>query len=639
MSTRFLLSCLLFLGSFAVAQTRMVPHLTRTDGGFDTQVFFTNGTDREAYVLLEAYTEAGESLATVRQTVPAKTTVSQEAQALFGGERAVSHFFIQGDPGIEVRVSYNTQTGTTSPVHVNESREMGRSWRLMHGTDWTTIFDGFAAVNAGSSSADITIRHLSRSGEELEDAVTIAAVPAKGKIRVVLADHFTEIDGSLFEVSSKNRLGLLVLRGTLGQDAFLAGGAGTVAEEGFDREIVRNVARMMREGREIFRYDTFGDEAFWGDTIRLHEGVAAVSPATALAVGLKVDLAALPQEVVAALAAGQVDLDDPAVTAVLLQLNAVVGVKGFFTDGEDPNRLTSIGITCALCHSTVDDAFAPGIGYRRDGWPNRDLQVGTIAALATDLSSVTRSLGLGEDQAAQDALREVIRAWGPGKFDAHVFLDRVFTGGPQSSTAVLIPAAFGMSGTNMATYNGWGSLTYWNAFVANLEMHGQGTFIDPRLNDEAQYPAAAADGLAEVRAKQDLITGKLGALNFYQMAIPAPKPPAGSFDAAAATRGEALFGGKANCASCHVPPLYTEPGYNLHTPQEIGIDGFQADRGPTKKYRTTPLPGLWARAKGGYYHDGRFADLAQVVGHYNEHFSLSLTAAEIDDLVAFLKSL
>lgn len=632
----FLSLCLTFSAS---AQTRMISHVTRPEGGFTTRILLTNGVDRDQTIKLIAFTSNGVQIASVERTLSGGTTEEEAPQTLFATEMAVSHFSISGDPGIEVRVAYDRVSGATSPIHVNESNRQSRKWRLFHGTDWTRIFDGFAAVNSGTSSAEITVRHVDRQGNALEDPVTVGPIPAKGKLLFVLADHFNEIPDSVFEIVSKNNLSVTILRGTLGQDAFLASGAGTVSEESFDREIMRHTAAMMREGRQIFRYDTFGDEDFWGGTLRLHESVATLSPANALGVGLKVDLEALPQEVVAALSQGAVDLNDPAVTATLLKVNAVVGVKGVFGNEEDPNLLTSIGITCSFCHATVDDTLAPGIGYRRDGWANRDLNVGEIIALAPDLSALTRTLNLGEDQAAQDALRGVLRGWGPGKFDAHVLQDRKFSGGPQNSTANLIPPAFGLSGTNMATYTGWGSLTYWNAFVANLEMRGKGTFLDHRLNDSERFPAAAAEGLGNVRAEEDLITSKLSALNFYQMAIPAPKPPPGSFDIAAAMRGEALFNGKANCASCHVPPLYTEPGNNLHTAEEIGIDDFQAQRGPTQRYRTTPLKGIWSHAKGGYYHDGRFADLGAVVVHYNDHFSLSLSAEEQADLVAFLKSL
>jgi hypothetical protein len=403
--------------------------------------------------------------------------------------------------------------------------------------------------------------------------------------------------------------------------------------------------RLIRDGRRTFRSDTFGDEAFWTGVLRLNEGVQNVSPATALAVGLKVDVDALPAPVVAAIQAGQVDLNDPAVTATLLSLDAVVGVKA--TVGPQ-NKITSLGITCALCHSTVDDSFTTGVGHRLDGWPNRDLNVGVIVNLSPDLSAVANLLGVPEA-----AVRQVITAWGPGKFDAAVFLDgkavNPATGKPAPT---LIPAAFGLTGVNLHTYTGWGSVPYWNAFVANLEMHGTGTFFDPRLDDAAKFPIAARNGFGHVAAApgQDRITGKLAALQFYQLALEAPPAPAGSFDAAAAHRGEAVFVGQAKCAGCHVPPLYTEPGWNQHTAQEIGIDDFQAKRSPDERYRTTPLGGLWARMRAGnatdptgnghgFYHDGRFATLRDVVDHYDALMALGLTDGQKGDLVEYLKSI
>jgi hypothetical protein len=207
------------------------------------------------------------------------------------------------------------------------------------------------------------------------------------------------------------------------------------------------------------------------------------------------------------------------------------------------------------------------------------------------------------------------------------------------SAATVLPAAFGLGGVNLHTYTGWGSVPYWNAFVANLEMQGSGRFFDPRLNDTNAFPVAARLGFANIQADKDLITSKLAPLQFYQLALAVPKPPRGSFDAAGAARGKSLFEGKANCATCHVPPLFTEPGWNLHTPAEIGIDDFQANRSPDKRYRTTPLGGLFTRAKGGFYHDGRFVDLGAVVDHYNQVFGLNLTSGERDDLIQYLKSL
>jgi cytochrome c peroxidase len=388
--------------------------------------------------------------------------------------------------------------------------------------------------------------------------------------------------------------------------------------------------RMIEEGRQTFRYETFGDEAFWGGTLRLHEAVATIAPVDALGLGLKVDVDALPQEIIDALAAGDVDLTDPATTLALLRLDAVVGVKGIF----EGDTMTSIGIECALCHSTVDDSFTAGVGHRLDGWPNRDLNVGAIISAAPDLSAVTTLLGVDEP-----TLRTVLASWGPGKFDAAVFLDGKAFRDDGGSGATLLPPAYGLAGVDGHTYTGWGSVTYWNAFVANLEMQGQGTFWDPRLEDEARFPIAAANDFGNRRPEVDRVTAKLPALQFYQLALEAPEPPAGSFDAAAAARGEALFLGDAQCSRCHVPPIYTEPGWNRHTAAEIGIDDFQAQRSPDVHYRTTPLRGAWSRAKGGYYHDGRFATLADVVDHYDAHLSLGLTDGEKADLVEYVKSL
>ncbi|HEX7182830.1 MAG TPA: hypothetical protein VF756_13385 [Thermoanaerobaculia bacterium] len=389
--------------------------------------------------------------------------------------------------------------------------------------------------------------------------------------------------------------------------------------------IVSNAQRMIEEGRRTFRYDTFGDQVFWSRTLGLDQALRTVSPRAALGVGLKVDSEALPPGILET-----VDLDDPAVTAALLRLNAVVGVRGFFRpDG----TLRAAGITCGLCHSTVDDSVAPGIGKRLDGWPNRDLNVGAIINLVPNLQPVADLLGV--DQAT---VRTVLQSWGPGKFDASLFLDGKAFRPDGKTAATLIPPAFGLAGVDGHTFTGWGSVTYWNAFVANLEMHGKGNFWDPRLNDAEKFPVAARAGLGNVRSDRDFITPKLAALQFYQLAIPAPTPPAGSFDAAAATRGKTVFS-EAGCANCHMPPLYTEAGWNRHTPEEIGIDGFQANRSPDGMYRTTPLKGLWAHAKGGFYHDGRFATLRDVVNHYDGHFGLQLTEAQKIDLVEFLKSL
>ena len=407
-----------------------------------------------------------------------------------------------------------------------------------------------------------------------------------------------------------------------------------------DRQIEQNAQRSIREGRQIFRFDTFGDEAFWGDTIKLHQAIQGarfggvgpgVSPKTALDVGLKVDADALPPALTESLKKGQVDLNDPANTLALLKANAVVGVTGIF---DASGHLRSMGIQCALCHSTVDNSLAPGIGHRLDGWANRDLNVGAIINLSPDLSAVAKLLNISEE-----AVRVVLAAWGPGKFDAELLLDGKGFRPDGKTAATLLPPAFGLAGVNQHTWTGWGSVPHWNAFVANLAMHGKGTFYDPRLNDPAKFPVAARNGFGNVRNDPDLFSAKSPALHLYQLAIPAPPPPAGSFDQNAALRGKQLFDNKAKCATCHVAPAFTEPGWNMHTAQEIGIDDFQASRAPDNRYRTAPLKGLWTHTKGGFYHDGRFPALRDVVNHYDAHFSLSLSEQEKVDLVEYLKSL
>jgi hypothetical protein len=348
-------------------------------------------------------------------------------------------------------------------------------------------------------------------------------------------------------------------------------------------------------------------------------------------VGLKVDSTALPAAVKQGIANGTVDLDDPAVTLTLLKLNSVVGVKGFF---DRNGKLNSVGIECALCHSTVDDSFAPGIGKRLDGWANRDLNVGAIIGLSPNLDPVADLLHT--DVAT---VHKVLDSWGPGKFDAELFLDGKAFQPDGRSAATLIPPAFGLAGVNLHTWTGWGSIPYWNAFVAILEMHGQGTFFDPRLDNADQFPIAAENGFGHINPPVDLVTSKLPGLQAYQLSLAAPRPPKGSFDAAAAARGKALFNGRAECSTCHVPPVFTEPGQNLHPGSDIGIDNFEADRSPTHMYRTSPLAGLWSHQSGGFYHDGRFADLQAVVEHYNTTFNLRLTAKQKNDLVQYLMSI
>jgi hypothetical protein len=196
-----------------------------------------------------------------------------------------------------------------------------------------------------------------------------------------------------------------------------------------------------------------------------------------------------------------------------------------------------------------------------------------------------------------------------------------------------------LAGVNSHTYTGWGSVTHWNGYVANTQMRGKGTFFDPRLNNREKFPVAVKSGDWNIRNDPDLVTSKLPALHFYQLSLVAPKPPSGSFDAESATRGRAVFNEKADCKRCHVPPLFSEPGYPMHKASEIGIDDFQAKRSPDEMYRTTPLRGLWAHSKGGFYHDGRFATLKDVVEHYNKHFKLNLSDKEKNDLIEYLKSL
>jgi hypothetical protein len=421
-----------------------------------------------------------------------------------------------------------------------------------------------------------------------------------------------------------------------------------------------NAKRLIDQGQQIFRFDTFGDEAFWSSQLQMQQSVMGLSPQTALALGLKVDADALPPSVIEAIRLGKVNLNDPAVTLQLIRQNAVLGVAGTFNG----NTLTKVGFTCALCHSTVDNSIAPGIGKRIDGLANRDLNVGAIVATAPNLQPVVNLLSLAPQNAgitAQD-VRNVLNSWGPGKFDAELFLDgKAFN--PQQTTngvvtgtnvsgATLIPNAHGLSGHNLHTWTGgWGTVTYWNAFVAVNELHGVGTFFDERLDDPAQFPIAAAARLGHVSVDpdSDQVTAKLPALHFYQLALPSLQPRAGvDFDPSAAARGDELFSGKANCNSCHHEPLWTEPGWNQHTADELKIDSFEADRAPGRAYQTMNLAGLFVRErglfmfpqnKGRFYHDGRFQTLMDVVNSYDTRFSLGLTDQEKHDLVEYLKSL
>jgi hypothetical protein len=410
------------------------------------------------------------------------------------------------------------------------------------------------------------------------------------------------------------------------------------------RAINAHGSDLIDQGREIFRFDTFGSEVFWEKT-RLHDAIAGeknggvgpgVSPNQALKLGLKVDMQKTPKALLPLLQAGKVDLNDPSNTLALLKADMVIGVKGFFTD--DGKRLRSIGITCALCHSTVDDSLKEGIGGRLDGWPNRDLDIGAIVASAPDLTAFTQLL-----QVDDATVRKVLKSWGPGKYDAELNLDGKAFRPDGKSAATLNPPAFGLAGNNLHTWTGgWGTISYWNAYVANLQMYGQGTFYDPRLDDAKKYPVAARAKLGHKRDAEDKITSKLPALHMYQMSLPTPKPLEGSFDKARAERGKGLFMAKARCGTCHVPPIFTEPGWALHRGEDIGIDNFQADRSPDGRYHTMPLRALWDTKKthkGGYYHDGRFATLADVVNHYDGHFGTRLTEQEKADLIEYLKSI
>jgi hypothetical protein len=368
-------------------------------------------------------------------------------------------------------------------------------------------------------------------------------------------------------------------------------------------------------GQDIFRFDTFGDEQLWTNVLRMHEAIRSVSPATALAVGLKVDVDALPPALIAALQAGQVDLTDPAVTVELLRLNAVVGAMGKI---DDRGQVSSFGITCALCHSTVDNSFANGIGRRLDGWPNRNLNVGAILGLSPSFDA---------------ALKAEFSTWGPGKYDPrhHAFDGTNIIALNSPSFPVLIAPAYGLRGVGFETYTADGPISYWNSYVGVSQMGAHGSFSDPRI------------GLT-ITQKPDRITPKLPALLAYQLSLPAPRPPTGSFDAAAARRGERLFNGKADCARCHTPPTYTDvlsgpdPAVPfLHEAAEVGMEPLYASRSATGKYRTSPLRGIWQHPP--YFHDGSAATLLAVVNHYDELFKLNLSAQQKTDLVEFLKSL
>ena len=355
-------------------------------------------------------------------------------------------------------------------------------------------------------------------------------------------------------------------------------------------------SRLVAEGREIFRFDDFGNWRFWTDTLELNDLVQTLTPNQALALGLKVDIDRIPPATLAAVQANPALLDDPAITRALLSLNAVLGVKATVVG----DQITRLGITCALCHSSVDNPS--GIGHRMDGWANTDLEVGKIIASAPGLDP---------------ALASEYAQWPAGFYDARFNFDGI-------NAPVVIPPAYGLHGVGRETYTGEGPISYWNQYVAVTQMHGRGTFVDNKLGISIVVPPS-----------EDLVKSKLPALRAYQHSLEAPAPPAGSFNTAAAARGAIVFKTAGGCAGCHTGPNYTNGG--LHAPAETGMEPLHAQRSTTKQYRTTPLRGLWQHAP--YFHDGSAPTLAAVVEHYNSFLGLSLTAAQKGDLVEFLKSL
>jgi hypothetical protein len=368
-------------------------------------------------------------------------------------------------------------------------------------------------------------------------------------------------------------------------------------------------------GKNIFRFDTFGDEQLWTDVLRMHEVIPTIGPATALAVGLKVDVEALPRAVIDALRRGAVDLTNPAVTVELLRLNAVVGVKGTVNPA---GQLTKVGVTCALCHSSVDNSFASGIGRRLDGWANTTLNVGAIAALSPALDEATKA---------------EFRKWGPGKYDPrhHAFDGTNIIPLNTPSLAVVIPPIYGLKGVGFETFTADGPISYWNSYVGVSQMGGRGSFSDPRI------------GLRIIQ-RPDLVTPKLAALLEYQLDLRTPKPARGSFNPEAAERGRALFRNQARCSTCHEGSRFTDvlsgPKRGvpfLHDAAEVGMEPEYARRSATGQYRTTPLRGLQQHPP--YFHDGSAPTLRAVVNHYDELFTLHLTAAQKADLVEYLKSL
>jgi mono/diheme cytochrome c family protein len=374
---------------------------------------------------------------------------------------------------------------------------------------------------------------------------------------------------------------------------------------------------LLSQGQQTFRSDTFGDETFFTDVLRLNEPVGtAVSPKTALAVGLRVDSAALPPAVVQGIQNGSISLDDPATTVALIKLNAVIGLKGDVQTVNGKDQLVRLGVTCAICHSTVDDSFSAGIGKRLDGWPNRKLNIGAVIALSPALTPEQKA---------------VYNSWGPGMYDARFNIVNGGTPGHGDglNKPSVIPPAYGLQGINRITVTGdGGEIAYWNRYVAVTQFGGHGTMTEPRL------------GLNVTNGTDDLVSAKLPALQAYQLSLLPPAPPAGSFDGIAAVRGFALFNGKARCSTCHTGTTFTDANVTLHPKSDSMAEPevpSAADRSATKLYRTTPLKGVWQHAP--YFHDGSAATLDAVVAKYNARMTLGLTAPEMADVVQYLKSL
>jgi len=401
----------------------------------------------------------------------------------------------------------------------------------------------------------------------------------------------------------RSALGSMPWLGTCTTAAILATACGGSSDDG-----AADAAALVEQGRQIFRYETFGDEAKWTDTLRMHEVIgAAVDPVTALSVGLKVDAQSLPAAVVDGIRNGSIDLTQPATTIALLKLDAVVGLKASVETVNGQDVLKRIGITCALCHSTVDDSFAPGIGKRLDGWPNRDLNPGVIIALSPALGA---------------AAKQMSSSWGKGKFDPHQNVDGL-------SKPVVIPPAYGLEGLHSVTFTGDGNeIAYWNRYVAVAEMGGQGSVEEPRLN------------LKITNGTEDRVSSKLAALQAYQLSLKAPAAVPGSFDVASAARGKLVFEGPGTCVTCHSGALFTDANTRLHPPSDSMAEPevpSYASRSATKHYRTAPLKGVWQHAP--YFHDGSAASLSDVVRTYNRKRSLGLTDQQVADLSEYLKSL